>query len=344
MSNAINKPKNDQQRLARISKAYDCIPPNIPTKVVFPGGWEIPRCLDIDEIQSFEIEHNDIFIVTQPKCGTTWMQELTWLISNNLDLEGAKCNQFFRVPFLEIQGLRRGKYLIPKDKTLSNKELDELNNYPEGQALSEETVNWYMLHSVEFSRRLKRPRIIKSHLPLSLLPADLVNKCKVIYVARNIKDATVSYFHHKKITSGCKEFKAFAKCSLNHETEFGPFIPHILEAWKQRKHPNLFFTTFEDMKTDLRKVATDLLKFLKGNDATIDMDTLLAQLDIETFRKNKFVNKEQEIPPDKDGNTFIRKGIVGDWKNHFDVEMNAEWDPWIEKQLSGSGFKMVFEQ
>ena len=84
------------------------------------------------------------------------------------------------------------------------------------------------------------------------------------FVARNIKDATVSHFYHKRITSGCNDFKAFAKCSLNHETEYNPFIPHILEAWSQRDHPNLFFTTYEDMKTDLRNVASGVLRFLKG--------------------------------------------------------------------------------
>ena len=343
MSTAMNKSKNDQQRLARLSKCYDCTPHNIPTKVVSPGGWEIPRCVDLEEIKSFEVFPDDIFVVTQPKCGTTWMQELTWLIMHNLDLEGAKINQFYRVPFLEIQGLRRGRFLIPKGKELSNKEIEQLENYPENESLTEDNATWFMIHSVEFARRMKRPRIIKSHLPISLLPEDLVNRCKVIYVARNIKDATVSHFHHKKLTNGCKDFKAFAKCSLNDETEFGPFIPHILEAWAQRRHPNLFFTTYENMKTDLRKVATDLLAFLKGKDATIDMDTLLEQLDIETFRKNKFVNKQQEIPPDKDGNAFIRKGIIGDWKNYFDEEMNKEWDPWIEKQLKGTNFKMAFE-
>ena len=76
------------------------------------------------------------------------------------------------------------------------------------------------------------------------------------------------------------------------------------EAWNERKHPNLFFTTYEDMKDDLRKVATNLLRFLKGNDATIDMDKLLAQVDIETFRNNKFVNKSVEIPS-KEGKSFI---------------------------------------
>jgi hypothetical protein len=46
---------------------------------------------------------------------------------------------------------------------------------------------------------------------------------------------------------------------------------------------------------------------------------------------------------DADGNCFIRKGKVGDWKNHFDDQMNQDWDPWIEDQLKGSDFKMEFE-
>ena len=87
---------------------------------------------------------------------------------------------------------------------------------------------------------------------------------QVIYVARNIKDATVSHYHHKKLTNGCTDFKAFAECTRKDEVEYNPFIPHILEAWRQRDHPNLYFTTYEEMKKDLRRVATDVLMFLKG--------------------------------------------------------------------------------
>ena len=76
------------------------------------------------------------------------------------------------------------------------------------------------------------------------------------------------------------------------------------------------------------------------SDANIDIDTLLSQVDVEAFRNNKYVNKDKEIPSDESGNTFIRKGITGDWKNYFDCDMNEDWDPWIEKQLAGSGFKM----
>ena len=90
----------------------------------------------------------------------------------------------------------------------------------------------------------------------------------MVYVARNIKDATVSYYHHKKLTTLAKSgqgFKEYAECARKDQIVFTPFIPHILEAWEQKDHKNIFFTTYEDMKTDLRKVATELKIFLRGS-------------------------------------------------------------------------------
>ncbi len=50
------------------------------------------------------------------------------------------------------------------------------------------------------------------------------------------------------------------------------------------------------------------------------------------------MNKKDELGPN-----FLRKGIVGDWKNHFDDKTNEEWDEWIKDELKGSDFEMVFE-
>ena len=58
------------------------------------------------------------------------------------------------------------------------------------------------------------------------------------------------------------DFKTFANSARNNDVSYSPFIPHILEAWKQKDNENLFFTTYEDMKKDLRKVSSDLVCFL----------------------------------------------------------------------------------
>ena len=49
-----------------------------------------------------------------------------------------------------------------------------------------------MYHSVEYTRRMPRPRFIKTHLPISALPKDLLSKCKVgeLNFLRNFKYLT----------------------------------------------------------------------------------------------------------------------------------------------------------
>lgn len=56
----------------------------------------------LERIKKFKIYEDDIWIVTPPKCGTTWTQEMLRLLLNDLDYEKATktllMNDF---PFIE---------------------------------------------------------------------------------------------------------------------------------------------------------------------------------------------------------------------------------------------------
>lgn len=55
-----------------------------------------------EEVKNMEIYEDDIWVISFPKSGTTWTQEMTWLIGNNLDFETAKKrNLYDRFPLLE---------------------------------------------------------------------------------------------------------------------------------------------------------------------------------------------------------------------------------------------------
>jgi Sulfotransferase domain len=55
-----------------------------------------------DRIKNFEVRPDDIWLISYPKTGTTWSQEMVWCICNNLDYKKAKeLNLFARFPFIE---------------------------------------------------------------------------------------------------------------------------------------------------------------------------------------------------------------------------------------------------
>ena len=87
-----------------------------------PGNWIIKGLDKAKQIWSFDSKKDDVWIVTPPKCGTTWTQELTWLLLNDLNFEKAKeINQFYRAPFIEMGHMR------PKDdNTDDNPDLTQL--------------------------------------------------------------------------------------------------------------------------------------------------------------------------------------------------------------------------
>ena len=291
--------------------------------------YTCPRRLDLEKIKNMPIYEDDLFIVTPPKCGTTWTQEIVWYMLNNARAEGSELNQFYRIPFLEL-----GTFLPPRD-----------DPYPHGLERTNENLPLYMSHSFEYATTQPRPRKIKSHLPLSFLPDNLLDTAKVIFVARNVKDMVVSYYYHYKLNNPNMDWNLFAKMYKAGAVKQSQMIPMVLEAWNRRSNPNLLFLTYENMKKDYEKEAKRIKEFLNVT-LTPEQDRFVKErTSFGEMRKSDAVNKKHEIPhtPSDKGPSFIRKGIIGDWKTHFDQETNKEWDAWIEEEMKGTDFKMVFE-
>lgn len=63
----------------------------------------------------------------------------------------------------------------------------------------EKIINDWKTPPVDVVKNTASPRHLKTHLPFSLLPPNILEKSKVIYVARNAKDVMVSYYYHNKL-------------------------------------------------------------------------------------------------------------------------------------------------
>ena len=139
-----------------------------PPQYNLVNGLPVPGIVSqeqVDRIRStVKLRPDDVWVVSYPKAGTTWTQQIVKLIINHGIDDGKKLSD--SVPWLEALNTdERFFYQLPLP----------INDMPS-------------------------PRAFKSHFLYDNMPCGVPHStpCKYIYVARNCNDVAVSYYHHFK--------------------------------------------------------------------------------------------------------------------------------------------------
>ncbi|KAH9635328.1 hypothetical protein HF086_017894 [Spodoptera exigua] len=191
---------------------------------------------------------------------------------------------------------------------------------------------------------LTQKRFIKTHLPMSLMPPTLLDTAKVIYVARDPRDVAVSCYHHArlfKLMGPLKGFKNFWEVFYRGLFTLTPYFEHVKEAWEKRHNPNMLFLFYEELSKDLPAIINRVADFLGKELNQEQIDRLCDHLSIENFKQNKSVNFEEmrDMGVLAKGETFIRKGKSGGWRDYFDEEMTQQAERWIEENLKDTDLR-----
>jgi len=260
---------------------------------------------------TMQIRPDDVWIVTHPKCGTTWTQEMTWHIMTGVDLDTAKKPLFERSPFIDMVMIKGET----KDNT--DKYFDDLEKAPS-------------------------PRLIKTHYPFEMLPPALLDTCKVLFVSRNVKDSAVSYFHHENLMKShdlrCNFLTYARDIYMPGLCLHGGYFEMLESGWKRRDHKNMKLFWYEELKKDQKKIIKEICKFIGYELSEEQINKLDDFLQFDNYQKASSQNKK--VPNWKEGKgQFIRKGIVGDWMNHFNKDLNDVYNEWISKSLEKIGIQ-----
>ena len=178
-------------------------------------GIAVPKLVlqeELDKLNDFQLYPDDVWVVTYPKCGTTWTQQIVRLIKNkgvqdNTNLDHA-------VPWLEA-----------------------IAAFPDVQV-------------EELTRpRAFKSHFPYDLLPCG---PPHTTPCKYIYIARNSKDVAVSLFFHNRARSLPDiEWDAFWKKYIEGDLYFGNYFDHLVSWWPHRNDENMLFLKYEDMKKNL---------------------------------------------------------------------------------------------
>ena len=277
---------------------------NIIHGIPFPAFINQQR---FDELRErFKLCPNDLFVVTYPKSGTTWLQQIVKLIKNGGIEDGRRSNEV--VPWLE------------KRVALSGWKVCEV---PGPRAFKSHT-----------------PYHLMPGGPPHTGPA------KYIYVARNPKDVAVSFYHHTLAYFSLIEFSGdwddFYKLFVNGRVESGLWFDHVLAWWKHRDDSNVLFIKYEDMKKDLCAVVRQVADFM-GCCMTHEVAQSIAdQCTFDNMKANNACNFSW-VPLSLCSAPRLRKATVGDWKNLFTSEQNKEFDAIYEQRMKGIGLTFDFD-
>lgn len=291
-------------------------------------GVRIHRVFRDEVIRSaihYKPRDGDVFTVTYPKCGTNWTQFIIWNIlsrakpCSNVGEYGLMC------PFIDLTGSKAAE--------------NPSRNGP-----------------------------IITHLPMSVFQP--VENAKYVYVSRNPYDCAVSYYHFiKGITPKTVtdvSFKRFLSMFLDGKVIYGDYFDHLLPWYERRHDDNVLFVTYEELKEDTRKQVLRIGHFLgkehgdalRENDDLLDrvmeacslenMKVFLNDKPEERMKKVAEAAEESSQSPElpksfseeqvemHEGAGFVRKGIVGDWKNYFTPEQIERTKAWIARKTEGS--------
>ncbi|CAL4082907.1 unnamed protein product [Meganyctiphanes norvegica] len=313
-----------------------------------PNGWFFPSdyLTFCDKLYNFKLYPTDVIVMTFAKCGTTWTQELVWTLRNNPDLNNPLADKPLgeRTPFFEADSLMYSRLVDTMATEGTHPQVELLSQVNPG-ADWRNGVNW------QLAEALQHPRTIKTHLPLELMPNDLLKTTKVVYVCRNPRDCILSWLHHNRLFKGTDftgTLDQFIDIFIKEKWLHAPYSTHINTAWKVRDNPNLLFLFYEDLKADILGQLKRVDNFLGTNRTEEQLKNVASHSSFPEMRKRSYESEGLKVGEakdrynkevhDKEGG-FFRKGVTGDWKEKFTPAQIAIIDQYVQDNLPEIPFK-----
>ena len=108
--------------------------------------------------------------------------------------------------------------------------------------------------------------------------------------------------------------------------------------------PNILYLKYEDMHADLSGNVKKIADFLGIH---LEDSIVKKIVDLTTFDVMKMNPSANYSWREADGRTagsepFMRKGIVGDWRNHFTQKQSERFDSMYEKIMANTGLDFTF--
>ncbi|RXG52195.1 Sulfotransferase 1C4, partial [Armadillidium vulgare] len=120
---------------------------------------------------------------------------------------------------------------------------------------------------IQTAAALPDPRLLKGHRPLSFWPPNILDKAKVIYLARDPRDVLVSCYHFfqtSEMTKSTATLDEYVDDFMD-SIVISAYWEHVRLAWEKRNNPNFLFLFYEDLKENPNEQIKKVDQFIGTN-------------------------------------------------------------------------------
>lgn len=190
-------------------------------------------------------------------------------------------------------------------------------------------------------------------------------EARYIYVARDPRDVAVSYYYMTKEVLGGLDYKDvsfedYFQSFITGNVPYGDYFDH-LKGWIDRiPSDNILFITYEAMRNDPKAAVLSVAYFISdqhhdyveellANGGEL-LEKIVTNTSFNSLKKlpviiKKATDKKQFNPSLEEGVklNFFRRGVVGDWKNHFNETQILALNQKIARNLKGSRASSIWK-
>ncbi len=227
-----------------------------------------------------EMRMDDVFIVSYPKSGTTW---LAFLVANVIKGEAR-----------QAVNLRNSIDYVPDVNKL----------YVKKKGMLQGTLDDYAV--------MPSPRFFKAH---ALYGRDLP---KVVYLLRDPRDVMVSYWHYDRLINpaAAPSLAAFVARDDHWPCYWDA---HVADWLLPGQHPRLLVVRYEEMHRDAKEVLQRVLDFADVSYTPAKIERAVAASRFEAMQSFEDQNGAAEAVADPK-ERFVRRGRAGGWRDELDPE------------------------
>uniref|UniRef100_A0A8L2R491 Sulfotransferase n=2 Tax=Rattus norvegicus TaxID=10116 RepID=A0A8L2R491_RAT len=247
----------------------------------------------------FVVKEEDLILLAYPKSGTNWLIEIVCLIQTKGDPKWIQSVTIWdRSPWIETD------------------------------------VGYDILI------KKKGPRLMTSHLPMHLFSKSLFSsKAKVIYLIRNPRDVLVSGYYfwgNSTLVKKPDSLGTYVEWFLKGNVLYGSWFEHIRAWLSMREWDNFLLLYYEDMKKDTMGTIKKICDFLGKKLEPDELDLVLKYSSFQVMKENDMSNYSLLMKKSIfTGIGLMRKGTIGDWKNHFTVSQAEAFDKVFQEKMAG---------